>query len=79
MIHKTLLLASVLLLGACTFQDLKDEDKSQQIKCFSGILKIYDGESEGSVSTGSNDRYFFTEKESADKISVSGNCIIKDI
>jgi len=50
---------------------------SAKIKCYSGTLLIYEGQSTGKISSEANsDGYSFISKETNKLTEVSGNCVI---
>ena len=51
-----------------------------KIKCYSGSLLIYEGESTGKVNSEANsDGYYFVDKKDGKLKEVSGNCVIEYI
>lgn len=58
--------------------NLTQRDKQHQIKCYSGVVKIYEGESTGSV-TANKVGIEFKEKSSQDYVAVTGDCIIRTL
>lgn len=77
---KVFLAVITLLLVGCTdarMSKLTNLGNSAKIKCYSGGMVIYDGESTGKVkSEETSDGYFFKEKGTGRLLEVSGNCII---
>ena len=50
---------------------------SRSIICYSGGIKIYEGESTGKISSEQNsDGYYFVEKGTGKLLEVSGNCVL---
>ena len=78
----TLLLIVLLGLSACSDAErtqLMAVGSSGHITCYSGTLKIYEGDATGKIATESHsDGWFFKEKVTGDLIRVSGSCLIRN-
>ena len=81
---KRLLIAALFIVGvtACTDADmghLKAYGGTGHVVCYSGNLKIYDGESTGKIQNdaGGSDGYEFVDKADHKLTQVSGNCVVK--
>lgn len=74
------LIAIAILFTGCTdarWDKLANLGNSANIKCYSGNLLIYEGNSSGNfLSEDKSDGYFFREKDTERLLEVSGNCII---
>lgn len=78
---KLITLINLAILSSCTdatydawIGKLNDPAK---VKCYSGTLLIYEGESTGAVKNADqSDGYQFREKGTNNFLEVSGNCII---
>lgn len=78
---KISILTMVLFLSGCTdaFWDstVGKLGVAANIKCYSGTMLIYEGESTGAIkNASSSDGYQFREKKSGKYLEVSGNCIL---
>jgi hypothetical protein len=74
------IISLALLFTGCTDADigkLSAFNGSASVKCYSGNILIYEGESTGKVSNPEgSDGYYFVDKKDNLLKEVSGNCII---
>ena len=77
---KITLILAILAIAGCTDATrgkLFSLGSSAEIKCYSGGIVIYDGESTGKVRSEENsDGYYFVDKATGATMEVSGNCVI---
>ena len=77
---KYLLIALALFSLSCTEAQWEKATKigdSAKVKCYSGGIVIYEGESTGAISSEENsDGYYFKEKADGKLKEVSGNCVL---
>lgn len=75
-----MLLPCLLLIGGCTDAEvgkLRALGDPASVKCWSGGVVIFDGESTGKVeSEESSDGYYFIDEKTGRPTEVSGNCVI---
>ena len=79
--NKIIILTIALSLSGCTdaFWDstVGKLGVGASIKCYSGTMLIYEGESTGAIKNATNsDGYQFRSKETGKFLEVSGNCIL---
>ena len=78
---KLYLCIAVLVFTGCTdgvLGKFKSYGSGAKVRCWSGGMIIYDGQSTGKVSSEANsDGYYFVEKSSGQTLEISADCITK--
>ncbi len=76
---KTSILIAVLLFAGCTdaqFGQFAAIGKSAHVVCYSGTMKIYEGDSEGIVKNETqSDGWYFTDKQTGRLVEISAPCV----
>jgi len=72
----------IVTLASCTdarFAQITSIGSAAHIRCYSGSLLIYEGDSTGKVATERNsDGWFFKDAKSGKLMRISGSCVVEN-